>query len=333
MLRYHDAIAKDFLRGVSCGPGRPAVSHGDTIERSHGGVDGNRMGSAAGKWLTGCAIGCGVLLLGAVIALVAGTMYCSRTFRGIQEARESHEALVSRFGEIDSFVPSADGTIAPERVEAFLAVRTSLDEARERVDAAFAEFPPRGSADGGGSVWTAFRVIGSLAGLVNPIGEYVDRRNESLMEHDMPLGEYVYLYALAYYSWLGHEIEAGPVIAEGDGAGESVFDDEDSMFAPEKIRRRLRRYLLAVVGNQLEALPSADAGGDADAWRRRLEAEIRRLEERPGHLPWQDGLPEAMEASLAPYRDRLEATWHAPTNPFEIPPREGEGASWSIEID
>ncbi len=35
-------------------------------------------------------------------------------------------------------------------------------------------------------------------------------------------------------------------------------------------------------------------------------------------LPWQDGLPEVLEISLSPFRERLEASYSKMTNALEV---------------
>ena len=41
-------------------------------------------------------------------------------------------------------------------------------------------------------------------------------------------------------------------------------------------------------------------------------------------VPWEDGLPPALEAPLQPYRQRLELTYYPATNRFELPLAEHE---------
>ena len=54
----------------------------------------------------------------------------------------------------------------------------------------------------------------------------------------------------------------------------------------------------------------------------------RGTEANPGRVEWQDGLPAAIEASLAPYGDRLEATYDRTSNCLELP-RQDEEDRWS----
>ncbi len=288
-------------------------------------------------WLKGCGIGCGVVLLVLILIGTAGVFYLRETFRGIQEATESYERLAAREGEIEEYVPPADGAVPGPRLALFLAVRESLRPAQEELAAVFAAFPPDGVArDEKGSFADVIRIVGAVAGMITPIGEYCTRRNEALMRAGMGMGEYVYIYTIAYHSWLGHPPGDGPVVTKDccpgspGGRRERLFGGEDATFGPEKVRRRHRRHALALLRNQLKSLADAEASPGADAWRRRLEKEIARFETNPRHVPWQDGLPEAIEASVEPYRDRLEATYDAATNCFELPLLQNEGwEKWS----
>jgi hypothetical protein len=164
-------------------------------------------------------------------------------------------------------------------------------------------------------------VLGGLGSIISPMGEYVTLRNRALLDRQMGLGEYIYIYSLAYYSWLGGSPGDGPEIR----AGERIFDGEDSTFGSRQVRRRYRRYIRDLLRNQLDAMGSSGS----EEWRRMLEAEVRDVEENPGHIPWQQGLPPDMESALEPFRSRFESTYHKTTNCLEYPPREGENWHFS----
>lgn len=82
--------------------------------------------------------------------------------------------------------------------------------------------------------------------------------------------------------------------------------------------RRLHRLLLPMLENQLEKLKEMAPSETQSEWQARLEAEIQAMEDDRFRLPWQDGLPDAIETSLAPFRDRLEQSYNPMTNPFEL---------------
>ncbi|MCP4654825.1 MAG: hypothetical protein GY856_05330 [bacterium] len=282
------------------------------------------MSNKTSRWLRGCGIGCGLIVLVGLVLWVGGCLFLKQTFRGVEQAIESHEELIDRFGEIDGFVPPADGAMPSDRVERFLAVRETLGEHQATVEAILAEIPGPDvdSEDVAGILMKMFGILGDL---IATGGEYVNTRNRALLEQDMGLGEYLYIYSTAYYSWLGYVPEDGPERTV-DGRRERLLagdedEDQDAICAPQSLRRRWRRSMSAMLDNQLAALPPEGAG---DPWHERLTAEIERFDDDPRHVPWHDGLPPAIAASLEPYRDRFEATYNKTCNCFEVPPAEGE---------
>jgi hypothetical protein len=272
--------------------------------------------------LTGCAIGCGcfVLLVG---MLIAGTCVFVRGIVGeVAEVEESRSALVERYGEPDDFRPTADGSIAPERIVCFLEVRRSLEAERGELHGVFERFPPE---DDQGKLRTLFKVLGGLAGMIDDIVGYIDARNRALLEHEMGYGEYLYIYSVGYYSWLGHDPADGPTVD-----GERLFDGHDSTFGADECRAGYRSFMSDVLRNQLDGL-----SGDADpVWRERLREEIEAMERDRRHVAWRGDLPAPIESSLEPYREAFVEAYDPTTNCFELPTGEQNrrGAfRWTIE--
>ena len=122
-------------------------------------------------------------------------------------------------------------------------------------------------------------------------------------------GEYTYVYALAYYAWLGHSPSDGP---------ETAIAEEEAEFGPRMGNAfigRVRGDLLQMLRNQRDSLVGVEV---ADGWLEALDGEIAALEADARRMPWQDGLPEAIAASFEPYRERLEASYNSVTNAFEL---------------
>jgi hypothetical protein len=147
-------------------------------------------------------------------------------------------------------------------------------------------------------------------------------RNQALLDNEMGMGEYYYIYAIAYFSWLGKLPEDGPdfeVMEEGGGSRLGEMDIEEIREERrDSMLRRLHRTLLPMLQNQLAKLAAAEPSDTPSEWRDLLEAEIKAMEEDRFRLPWEDGLPDVIKASLEPYRDRLEQSYNAMTNPFEL---------------
>jgi hypothetical protein len=273
------------------------------------------------KWLVGCGVGCAVVLLAGTGACVAAALYMKHTFRGIEKAATSQQELVSELGQVLDYVPPADGVPRPERLRVFVEVREATAGPRAELDALVKRLPPpEFSAEGPvlGKVRVGLEVLGDL---IDKMGTYLQARNRLLVERGMSVGEYVYLYTLAYHSWLGHApAEAPKVGTDPDGVRVGIFEGNDALFGEPAVRRRYRRYVLGF----MHALVGDSAGPEAGAGPTPLEREIQRLEVDPGHVLWEDGLPPPVEAALQPFRDRLEATWDAATNRVELPLAEHE---------
>ncbi len=150
--------------------------------------------------------------------------------------------------------------------------------------------------------------------------------NTAMLEARMGMGEYSYVYVLAYNVWLGHPM------AEGPGSGLSRRAGEDSprviMGTEDQTISRIRGNILDMLRHQRESLSPESP----EAWRVALGAEIAALEEDDSRVPWQDGVPEATAGSLEPYRDRFEGTYSPMTNAFELA-RNRKRGRWSYTSD
>ena len=86
-----------------------------------------------GKKLAG--LGCGVLVVGAIVVAGALTWYSTQLSREYKKVQKSEQALIAATAAPTAFVPPADGVPGPERLEAFLGVRTATAEWRQRLAA------------------------------------------------------------------------------------------------------------------------------------------------------------------------------------------------------
>ena len=286
------------------------------------------MSSTAQKWLLGCGIGCGVVVL--LIALViGGGVWFARGLKGrFDTAASRGTELATRFGEPEDWTPPADGVPPAARIEAFLAVRDSLVESRARFAETFAAFAQVKQGQGPRRFADVLRAVRGGMSMAPLLGEFYGRRNSALNSVGMGMGEYAYIYALGYYDFLGRSPDAGPKHVRIDGQGDDEGDDDGDLRGRD-IRPRLHRQLLAQLRNQLGAIAAEPASG-ATAWRDTLAAEIARLERDDRRLPWADGLPPAIAAAFAPHRDRFEATWNDASNLFELTGTRGSGHSLNI---
>jgi len=284
------------------------------------------MSSRAKNWLLGCGLSCAVVALLGIAVLVGLGFWVRGRMQGFEESMHARDTLQQRYGESRDFVPWEDGAIPPDRMERFLAVRDATAPARDAIISSMAMIPAdRADAEKieSGSfvdrLRFALRLGPAVFGMVREAAELLRARNDELLRLEVGFGEYTYVYVTAYYSALGHSPTDSP------GGGRVHAGQGDSWRSSD-----VRRDYLAQLRNLRDRLPPS-AEEDPTGWAGRLSAEIDAMETDSRRIPWQDGLPGAIRASIEPFRERLEATYSPATNPFEL--RHAEQRGMSIEID
>lgn len=241
----------------------------------------------------GCAPGC-LIALGILVIAVIITGYF--VIQPINAAKQAEQRLVDTLGAAPTYVPPLDGAIAPDRMEVFLFARTHLLIHTGRIQDTIARIEAIDEQEdlSAGELWGFLRLVGgSLPRMV----EYFSTRNAILLAEGMSLGEYFYIYVLAY--------------------GERfcpLGDDGRSPTECEYVNDRATRELTQMLLNQLDNAahpPPIHVAAD-------LRAEIARLENGERALPWHGALPAAIEASLAPYRERLAPLFCEETRELEL---------------
>ena len=256
------------------------------------------------KWLVGCGLGCaGLIVLSIGGPLVLGLFLMPPLDRAIDAQKELAEAL----GAPDDYVPPA-GPVAADRLEAFLAVRRAVMPHCARFEE-FAqdmgkmdELGSQSDRPGAGELMRAIGgVTGSVLGLVGDIGKLNEARNRALLEQGMGLGEYTWIYTLAYHSWLGQPFPDRADADDGEGDGRRV--------------ERLRATILGLMRRHAGALAEAGDAAAAASWRE----EADRMERAAAEIPFgQGGLPEPYAAAFAARADDLRAGWCAPMAEYDL---------------
>ena len=270
------------------------------------------MAESKSSWLKGCGIGCGAAIVLILLLSVGGAIVMMKPFRDAVEIRET---LVERHGDVNEFTPWADGGIPAERLEAFLSVRRAVQEncaavgATDDGIAAMDRLDDKERPD----TMEIFGAFGeaskSVFGMGSVMGEFFRARNAALLEVDMSLGEYTYIYALAY----------GPAIVGPEAGEEEVTGDAH---LSSRVRETLRHQLR----NRLAAMGEVSEGGEDSEERRLLVEEIAVLEDHPERLPWINVRPPALEASLARYEEQIAELFCADAAHLELT------RNWSLGI-
>ena len=296
------------------------------------------MAAAKPSRLKGCLMGCGCLVLVSILGFGGWIGATVLKTRGAMAARD---ALDAAYPGQEEYVPPFDDAFDPDRLQRYLAVRSELLGSCADFDAvlgAFAEMEARGDAIDGrdgepsltevlGMLQGTGGLVGKAMGLAGNVADYQVRRDRALLAQGMGLGEATWIQAAACYGLLGHE----PVflMPEQDRHGRNGFRRRLNTL----VRGMVARHLAELKG-ALDPAPGAVPPGDAApaeadaalvariaAW----QAELDALEADSHRLPFQDGLPAAMAASLQPYRAELERTWCEATSGLDLMRGEGHG--------
>ncbi len=280
--------------------------------------------STTQKWLIGCGIGCGVIIILAIAVGIGGFFFIKGIVNEFEEMEQVADVLEERYGKMKEYCPAPDGAILPDRMEAFLEVRKAYEIERNEIADTFFKLSsqkdkPEIEVKRPGNV---LYMIRTGIGLVPKIADFFKTRNQALLDAEMGLGEYYYMYVVAFYSWLGKLPEDGPPFRlSGDDERDDFWEEDEEdvrEMRKERIRRRINRLTLTMLHNQLDKLIEGEYREVPERWREALEVEIGAMESDRYRLPWQEGLPEILESSLRPFRDRLEESYSPMANALEV---------------
>lgn len=279
------------------------------------------MESGTKKLMSGCVIGCLIVMFIGVVLVFSGYLGVKKMIRKAEETQRVMAQVTEEFGRVSDFVPPPSGVIPGDRIEAFLEVRELSRLEREALETTLAQLTASEESGGEntGNPMDFARSVRAGVGVVPQMVSYTTRRNEAFLEAGMGLGEYLYLYTLIYGSWLEKPISDGPpfVVVGGEVSPERLDDPAVKDRRVAAIRGRLNRTTLPMLRNQLEALTAQTEDGDL-GWEESLRTEVMLMAADPGRLPWQDGLPKHTADSLTPYWETLEASYSALCHPVEL---------------
>jgi hypothetical protein len=284
------------------------------------------MAGAGKKWLLGCGIGCGLIVLVFAGIGTVGYFGVKKFADRAERIDETFDRMDAEYGQPSDFVPEIDGHVPADRMEVFLAVRDEMRGVQQEVSDLFRTLDGDSGAGVIDKVKAGMKFIPSLF-------IFIEERNNIMLDHGMGVGEYQYIYSLAYYSLLGKDPADGPRFTVVSDDEEHQPDgwrwkikagDDDEAEIAEKRAREVRRFVnrvqSRVVENQLEALDEAGyvAGLDFETWRAELAAEAAAMARESLRFLWEEGLPAQIRDSLEPYRTRLDATYDEMTSILEM---------------
>lgn len=279
--------------------------------------------SSTKKWLIGCGIGCGVVVVIVALLVTGGVFYVRSLVKGFEDSEAMLKSLTEQYGRVNEFCPAPEGGIGPDRLEVFLQAREATLISREKIENTIdtlseGKFKGEANEESAGGVLNKLRLG---LGMIPQIAEFFKVRTQSLLDAGMGLGEYYYIYTVAYYSWLGKPISEGPAFQFGEGEDfrfEDWDDEEAQQLQEDILRRRLNRMLINMLRNQKEKLAGDEFAQVSAEWKNLLNAEIEDLEADSHRIAWEEKIPDIIASSLEPFRARLESSYSSFLTAIEL---------------
>ena len=218
-------------------------------------------------------------------------------------AVDARHAIEKRFGTQEAYVPPASGVPSADRIEAFLEVRRTFGEVCADLSNAEQQVQKLESFDDQDDVNTvdalkqALSTTKSMMGVGPVIGRFYEVRDQSVLDAGMGLGEFTYIFVVAYRDRLLDPPHA------------------NQLFGPSPINRRVRQALLTMLESQLAILKS-EGGTETEV--AALNAEIAAMKADKGRIPWQDETPPAITEALVPFRAELDELYCPAMAPLEL---------------
>jgi hypothetical protein len=151
----------------------------------------------------GCGFGCGSLSIIAVLFLVGSYFFIESKLNSINEIEAGFDQLKEKYGKIESFVPYTDGVVPSDRIIKFIEIRNSISEERMELEESLINLSKElKTLEDGESFFETLLVIRELIKTIPDIVDYLAARNKKLLEMDLGLGEYYYIYVSSFYGWL-----------------------------------------------------------------------------------------------------------------------------------
>jgi len=265
--------------------------------------------------------GCVWTVVAAVVAVLAiAVVGVVHLVRDVRHVSEGVDGLVAELGPVSAYTPPADGAIPADRMEAYLAVRTALLPLLDELERDLGLLSDRPD-DEGAWTWAVPGKVQAGLGLLPKLAELARARADAQIAHGIGSGEYLYLYTVTSYAWLGRSPSDGPpypLFGEESGRDDHDYDEFEVREArAERIIAATRSWVVPMLDRQAAAVRAAGVAED-DPWRAALETELAALRSDPWRLPWAEGVAAPMAASFEPHRARLDAAYRQLCNPLEV---------------
>jgi len=282
------------------------------------------MAKKSSRILMGCGIGCGAIILILIGLGVSGYLFVKDKFKDFEAVETLSKQLDAEYGPASQFTPSED-TISDAKIAVFLKIRQSVADAAANLSDKSSSIKDKIDEmehNDDSSVSDVLFLIKQGMGSFPKIAEYLKARNQTMLENNMGLGEYYFIYITSYFSYLKNSPEDGPPfpVMENKGSSSGIHVEvKTSSGRKNSIKYRgmiITGYIQDMVVPMLKRLLKKGVNNQelADA----IKQELVLIDKDSSRLPWQDGLPAKWLKVLEKHKIALENSYYKVTNPIEL---------------
>jgi hypothetical protein len=212
----------------------------------------------------------------------------------VRDAKQVEQVLIDRFDWADKYTPPIDGSITPQRLESFIRVREAVQTHCVDYQAILADVIELESLEenqeisAGDKASRGIEGIKSLFSAGPKMMKFSVARNKALLEENMGLGEYLYIYLTAYGEQLANE-------------SVSAYAKMDEAY----VSRRARKEFTKILANQVTALEASGKLSSDGNLITQLREEIEALSDGSRTSPWPNGPVGKARESFAPFQAQL----------------------------
>jgi len=235
--------------------------------------------------------GCLLIFVTVVFIVVSGIYFVTAKVR---DAKHLEQTLIDQFDWADKYTPPIDGSITPQRLEGFIRVREAVQTHCVDYQAILADVIELERLEDDQEISDGDKASRGLEGVKSLFSagpkmiKFSVARNEALLDENMGLGEYLYIYLTAYGEQLANE-------------SASPYAKMDEAY----VSQRARKEFTKILGNQVTALEASSKLPSYENLIIQLREEIEALKEGSHTSPWPNGPVGKASESLAPYQVQL----------------------------
>lgn len=283
------------------------------------------------KILTGCGIGCGVVVIIAIVVGIIGYNFISDKVEHIEKFEKTVKKLENKYEDYDSYYPSGNLLLEENTMVTFLEIRDSLKlkspyfiKSMQTISKAIKEKEDSGEDDEE-SVSSVLGMISTGFSAIPEIEEFFIYRDHLLDKFNMPIGEYFYYFVMSYYVEQGVDLGDGPNFpVPGNSHGQDFSFDGRQQNDHEKFIRevkesraddisiRTNKFMLKIFNNILE---NSDNNNKTI-----IENEVDLLRKDKYRIPFDGKKPDFITQFFERYKPQLSENYIDLLNPLELNP-------------